>query len=66
MFVAGSVIFNRFMPESPRWLLTSGRFEEAVQILTKMAKVNGRQFTDLHLQKLKVGINVILKLIIKH
>lgn len=45
---------DRYMPESPRWLLASGRFNEAVKILMKMAKVNGRKFTDAHLQKLKV------------
>ncbi len=44
------------MPESPRWLLASGRFEKAIEILTKMAEVNGKQLTDTHVLKLKVRL----------
>ena len=32
----------RFLPESPRWLLAKGRFEEALQVLEALAKVNGK------------------------
>ncbi|KAJ8027259.1 Solute carrier family 22 member 13 [Holothuria leucospilota] len=32
-----------FMGESPRWLLTKGRFEEAAKIINRIAKVNGKQ-----------------------
>ncbi|KAI1294614.1 Organic cation transporter 1 [Halotydeus destructor] len=33
------LVFNR---EAPRWLLTVGRFEEAAELLQKMAEVNGK------------------------
>ena len=31
-----------FVPESPRWLLTKGRYAELEQLLSKMARINGR------------------------
>ncbi|XP_055634803.1 carcinine transporter [Toxorhynchites rutilus septentrionalis] len=41
------------MPESPRWLLMKGKLEEALQILEKMAKVNGKQFPAAFKNKLQ-------------
>ena len=41
MFLIYSII-----PESPRWLLSKGKLEEATRIITKLAEVNGKQLPD--------------------
>lgn len=42
-----------FLPESPRWLLAKGRFEEASKILETLAKVNKKELPDSFKQQLK-------------
>ena len=34
------------IPESPRWLVTQGRFEEAKKIVQYMAEVNGNTMPE--------------------
>lgn len=47
--------FFRFLPESPRWLLSQERYDETLTIMTKIGKVNGKCLDpDELLAKLKV------------
>ena len=34
------------LPESPRWLLTQGRNKDAVEIMKKVAEINGIAIKD--------------------
>lgn len=46
----------RYLPESPRWLLSQGRLQEARIILVKMAEVNKTELPESFLQKLQVSL----------
>ena len=47
------IIFYSIVPESPRWLLSNGKREEAEQIIKKLAKRNGKIVTDEMLSSLE-------------
>lgn len=46
-----NLCFNRFLPESARWLITQGRKEEALKELRRAARMNGRMVPEDLLEK---------------
>lgn len=42
-----------FLPESPRWLLANGKFEDASKVLETLAQVNGKELPPSFKQQLK-------------
>lgn len=45
--------FTRLLPESPRWLINRGKFEEAKVIIRKIAKRNKVEVTEKQLDSLE-------------
>ena len=35
------------IPESPRWLISKGMYRDALKVYTKIAKINGKVFTEM-------------------
>ena len=58
MYLCIYLIFFRILPESPRWLLTKGKEEEAMEVIKYIGRVNNREFPD----HLMVVIKVMLAL----
>ncbi|XP_068604116.1 solute carrier family 22 member 13-like [Brachionichthys hirsutus] len=48
------VLFYCFIPESARWLITQGRKEDALKVLQRAARANGRTVPDHLLDKLEI------------
>lgn len=47
-------VYIVYLPESPRWLMSQGRFEEVKKIMKNCAKINGKEFPHHLLPELEV------------
>merc|ERR1712212_1076399 len=41
----------KYLPESPRWLLSKKRIKECTDVILKIAKVNGKEVEKAEIQK---------------
>lgn len=50
-----------FIPESPRWLFTMGRVEDATKLLEKAAHTNGKSTDNIRIDLAKVNFDAVNK-----
>ena len=48
-----------FLPESPRWLASNGKIEEAEKVLKNSAKLNGKKLNDAQIEEIKTILKEI-------
>ncbi|CAF3695720.1 unnamed protein product [Rotaria sp. Silwood1] len=53
LFTVPYMLFYFILPESPRWLISKGRFDEGEKILRNIAKINNCTFNNDAYKKLK-------------
>ena len=44
-----------WIPESPRWLIAQGRYKKALEVYKRIAKINGRTFSNMVFQLSKTN-----------
>jgi len=54
------MLFCRFLPESPRWLLAKNRANDAIKILTELARVNEKELPEHLVRRLRRNVNTKL------
>ena len=53
-------LVSRVLPESPRWLLSQNRLDDAEVEIRKMARINGRQLPANYFTDLQVRFSLIV------
>ncbi|XP_050683824.1 carcinine transporter-like [Leptidea sinapis] len=51
-----AIIFPFILPESPRWLLSKGRIDEAINIIKRIGEINKKEIAPKLLEQFKISL----------